>query len=183
MQNNIKGAFGVHIEAFREIWVVEFRFERPPGEQPIPVSLTAQEFSSGRSVRCEGDQLRQTTPPYDLSEKTLFVAYDAPAALGCHLSLGWPLPRHVLDLRGEFRRLTSGLDLPHDRELEDALAHFGLRPEEGLPGLLRAMLPDLDLPRAVQLRGRYAAAVARMEALGPPSTSYSTTGCGTAGSG
>src|SRR5262245_8668708 len=38
---------------------------------------------------------------------------------------------------------------------------------EALNRLLPAMLPELDLPRAV-LRGRYMAAVARMEAAGIP---------------
>ena len=49
--------------------------------------------------------------------ETLFIAYETPAALGCHLALRWPLPGHVLDLHAEFRWLTSGLPGPGDHDL------------------------------------------------------------------
>jgi hypothetical protein len=117
----------------------------------------------------EQEALTRSAPPYPLSPDSLFVAYDAPAALGCHLALGWPLPARVLDLRAEFRCLTAGLEVPKEDDLRAALTHFQL-PGEGLEALLRlleAMLPRLDLPNALQ-RGRYTAAVARMEAVGVP---------------
>src|SRR5205807_333118 len=98
-------------------------------------------------------------------------AYDPPTALGCYLALGWPMPVRILDLHAEFRCLTSGLVPSDDYDLAAALAHFGLSAADsvdGLASLLAAMLPHIDLPRAVRVRGRYAAAVARMEAVGVP---------------
>jgi hypothetical protein len=131
----------------------------------------------------------------------LFVAYYAAAELGCHLALGWPLPRRVLDLFAEFRVRTNGLALPHGAGLLGALLWHGLpalgaaekdamrrltqrggpwSPAErdalldycagdvaALERLLPAMLPEIDLPRAL-LRGRYMRAVARMEHAGVP---------------
>jgi DNA polymerase-1 len=69
--------------------------------------------------------------------------------------------------------LTSGLDGAGEYGLGDALAHFGvadgpvLNVVQALGRLLQAMLPHIDLPRAL-LRGRYTAAVARMEWTGVP---------------
>ena len=53
--------------------------------------------------------------------------------------------------------------------LADALAYFGRQGQgvEALATLLDVLGPDLGLPRAL-LRGRYAAAVARVEAVGIP---------------
>ena len=100
------------------------------------------------------------------SALTSYMSPTTPGRLGCHLALGWPLPSRVLDLHAEFRCLTSGLAILKGRDLAGALAHY--RVEGGdVADLLAAMLPDIDLPRAL-LRGRYAVAVARMEALGVP---------------
>src|SRR5262249_18727375 len=136
------------------------------------------------------------------------VAYYASAEIGCYLALGWPVPRHVLDLCVEFKRLTSGLTVSCGKNLLGALAYYGLdgieavekegmrqlamrggpyTPEEqqalvdycqtyvdALAKLLPRMLPQIippsldaagqrgELGRAL-LRGRYMAAVARME--------------------
>ena len=132
----------------------------------------------------------------------LFVAFYASAELGCHLSLGWPLPARVLDLYAEFRVLTNGRPMPHGNSLLGALTHYGLdaldagekeamrdlairggpftEPEQAalldycqtdadaLARLLPRMLPRIDLPRAVGVRGRYVAAAARMECRGVP---------------
>jgi hypothetical protein len=152
---------------FREIWCVDFDLEQPPGERPRPIGLTAREHRTGRLLRLQQGELRLAAPPYSLGPDALFVVFDAAVALGCHLALGWPMPTRVLDLHAEFRCLTSGLDVPGEHSLADALTHFGVADEPALDALLKAMLPRLDLPRAL-LRGRYMAAVARMEAVGIP---------------
>ena len=56
----------------------------------------------------------------------LFVAYYASAELGCHLSLGWPMPARVLDLYVEFRRHTNGRETPNGAGLIGALSYFAL---------------------------------------------------------
>nr|AHZ45651.1 DNA polymerase I [uncultured bacterium] len=156
------------LDDYREVWLVRFEALRRPGECPTPVCLTARELRGGRLVRLEQGGLGPT-PPYPCGPEALFVAYDAPAALGCQLALGWPMPAQVLDLHAEYRCLTAGALPPGDYDLSAALARLGLDGAgvDGLARLLAAMWPHLDLPRAL-LRGRYTAAVARMEAVGVP---------------
>ena len=65
-------------------------------------------------------------PPYPLDKDSLLVAYYASAEMGCHLSLGWPMPANLLDLYTEFRNHTNGLTKPCGNGLLGALAWFGL---------------------------------------------------------
>lgn len=153
------------LDSFREIWLVKFAFNQTPGHSPAPSFVEAVEYRTGRCLELiPGD-----APPYSLDADILFVTYDAPVALGCHLALGWPLPAHVLDLHAEFRCLRSGLETPGDFGVADALAHFGVEGNgtTALAKLLSAMLPEVSLGHAL-LRGRYTAAIARMEATGVP---------------
>src|SRR6516165_5483616 len=104
---------GQGLDAYREVWLVDFEFSAPPGERPTPVCLVAREFRSGRTLRLWVDDLRgRQMPPYPVGPDVLFVAYLASAELGCHLALGWPLPVRVLDLYAEFRCQTAGLAPP-----------------------------------------------------------------------
>ena len=112
---------------FKEIWFVDFEFSAPPGERQEPVCLVAWELFSGRKLRIwQNDLKRMKVPPYPTDKDTLFVAYYASAEMGCHLSLGWPLPVHVLDLFIEFRNLSNGLTTPCGNGLLGAMAWFGL---------------------------------------------------------
>jgi hypothetical protein len=100
------------------------RNPRNVGNRPQLACLVAHELRSGRRFRLWHDQLG-AEPPYRNDDKTLFIAFYAAAELTCHLSLGWKLPRHVLDLFVEFRRLTnhSGEHQPKAGLLA-ALDHF-----------------------------------------------------------
>jgi hypothetical protein len=185
---------------FREIWAVDFEFGVQLGESPEPVCLVAWELRSGRKERLWRDQFG-LVPPYAITSSSLFVAYYASAEIGCHLALGWPVPKHVLDLFAEFRNHTNGIPTISGAGLLGALAHYGLdgigtvekvemrdlilqggpwsQAEQlaildycesdvaALARLLPAMLPHIDLPRAL-LRGRYMAAAARVERTGVP---------------
>jgi hypothetical protein len=190
------------LDNYREVWLVDFEFQAPPGERPTPVCLVASEFRTGRTLRFWQDVLRERRmPPYPIGPDSLFVAYYASAELGCHLALGWPKPTRILDLYAEFRRKTAGLGSPFGYKILGALAYYGLdamgaeekesmralimrggpwtdaerlaildyceRDVAALDRLLPAMLPDIDLPRAL-LRGRYMAAAARIEWNGTP---------------
>ena len=184
---------------YRQVWLVDFEFSAPDGEQPTPVCLVAREYVSNRLVRLFADEL-QDRPPFPTDENTLFVAYFASAEIACFLALGWELPRRILDLWTEQRVHTNGRP-GVKRGLLDTLEYFGLdsiaavekaelrqlamrggpytsaervalldycqTDVDALAGLLPAMLPGIDLPRAM-LRGRYMAAVARMEFAGIP---------------
>ena len=189
------------LENFDEIWLVDFEF-RPQGgvEGSVPegVCLVAHELRSGRTVRLFKDELGPA-PPYPVDERSLFVAYFASAEIGCHLALGWSVPKRILDLYCEFRNMRNGLgggrgllnaliahgidhiDAVEKTEMRDLVLRGGPWTEKechdildycdsdvrALEKLLPAMLPGIDLPRALY-RGRYMAAVARMEHNGVP---------------
>jgi len=110
---------------FTEIWAVDFEFNSKPGENPEPVCLVAWEQGSGRKVSLWRDQFA-AAPPYPTGPESLFVAYYASAEIGCHLSLGWPLPQRVLDLFTEFRNQTNGVPSSSGSGLLGALAYYGL---------------------------------------------------------
>jgi DNA polymerase-1 len=191
---------GVAALPFREVWLVDFEFCAPAGDNPEPVCLVAWELRSGRRLRLWRDEFG-TAPPYPTGPDVLVVAYYASAEISCHLALGWPVPQRVLDLFTEFRNRTNGVPTGNGAGLLGALAYHGLdgigagEKDEmralvlrggpwsdieraqildycesdvaALARLLPAMLPKIDLPRAL-LRGRYMAAVARMERSGVP---------------
>jgi hypothetical protein len=52
--------------------------------------VVAKEARSGRLVRQWLAEDPPAQPPYDLGERSLFVAYYASAELSCHMSLRYP---------------------------------------------------------------------------------------------
>jgi DNA polymerase-1 len=115
------------LDPFREVWLADFEFRAPAGERPAPICMVAWELRSGRALRLWQDELlARRVAPYPLGPEALFVAYYASAELGCHLTLGWPMPARILDLFAEFRCLTSGLTVPCGNGLLGAMAYFGL---------------------------------------------------------
>jgi DNA polymerase-1 len=182
---------------FREVWCVDFEFRQLPGELPVPICVVATELNSGRWVRLFGDDIPKHAP-YSLGEDSLFVAFSASADLLCHIPLGWELPRHVIDLFAEFRVVTNSVDkldqrasllsalsffhIPHiASEQKDQMRALVERGEAeklsllrycesdvvALPALLRKLF-DRDRFEQALARGRYAKAVACMEANGIP---------------
>lgn len=120
------------LDAYREVWLVDFEFSVPPGERPDPVCLVAREYRTGRTLRLWQDDLRgRRGPPLPIGPDVLFVAFLASAELGCHLALGWPLPARVLDLYVEFRNRANGLSPPNGFGLLGALIWFGLDAMDG----------------------------------------------------
>jgi hypothetical protein len=121
------------LEQFKEIWLHDFEFHAPDGERPLVATLGAKELRSGRVVGLDHRQLGPE-PPYDTGPENIFVSYYSSAEIGCHLSLGWPVPANVLDLFAEFRNLTNHSnpnkkdeDRPRQgRGLLDAMAYHGL---------------------------------------------------------
>jgi DNA polymerase I len=136
--------------------------------------------------------------PFDTGPDSLFIAFYASAELACFLALAWPLPVNIVDLFAEHRVETNGascmgngllgamalrgithMDASNKTEmrlliLERAawtsseqrdIIDYCATDTAALAALLPRML--LDVPRA-RLRGRYTAAVARMEHVGVP---------------
>lgn len=132
----------MRVDAFREIWVVDFEFRAAPGERPDPVCLVANEVNSGKQIRLWENELKNGQCPYSTGPDSLVVAYYASAEMSCHLALGWPLPCHVLDLYAEFRVETNGKVLPVSNGLLGALAHYG---HNGISALEKDAMRDLVL--------------------------------------
>jgi DNA polymerase-1 len=185
--------------SFCSVWLVDFEFHQPDGEQPAPLCLVAKEYFTGEIIHQWAPF--DTMPPYGVRRDSLFVSYYTSAEMGCHIALNWQMPEHVLDLCAEFKLHTCGLPVPNGRGLLGALAYFGLPALESaakdenralamrggpytaveqealldycetdvvaLEHLLPALLPYLDLPRAL-IRGRYMCALAGVEWRGVP---------------
>jgi DNA polymerase-1 len=116
----------VNLSDFEEIVLADFEFNGGDGNRPNVVCLVAYELRSGRRFRLWYDQLGPE-PPYRIDDRTLFVAFYASAELTCHLALGWPMPRHILDLFTEYRTLTNhSNDFQPKAGLLDVLDHFKL---------------------------------------------------------
>ena len=112
---------------FQNIQIVDFEFSTGVGERPTPICMVAYERNTKTISRCWEDQLsRMTAPPYGTGQQTLFVAYYAPAEMGCHRALHWRMPLAIVDLYAEFRMLTNGVSLPFGAGLLGACQYFGI---------------------------------------------------------
>src|SRR5262249_27505841 len=105
------------------IWFWDFEFHQPPGETPSVICMVAFESRRNRWLRLWQDEL--TDCPFDMGDKSLFVSYAASAEMSCHLALGWPTPKHCIDLYPEFKNSINGIG-PKQPNLLFALAHFGI---------------------------------------------------------
>ncbi len=111
---------------FKEIWCVDFEFYAPDGHCPEVICMVAKELRSQKVIRLSESRLHgRRKAPFDVGEAALIVAYYASAEMGCFLSLGWPLPQHVLDLYIEFRILRNGSMAVQSYSLLGALEYFG----------------------------------------------------------
>ena len=115
---------------FKEIWCIDFEFYVPEGERPEVLCMVAMEVNSGRCCRLWIDQLTDM-PPFAIGSDTLVVAYYASAEISCFLSLGWPMPKNLMDLYVEFRCLHNGLSPMSGYGLLGALTTYGIAGIDG----------------------------------------------------
>jgi len=114
-------------DLFDQIWVIDFEFHGGPGELVTPVCMVARELLSGLLMRVwQDDLLKMKDPPFDISQRSLIVAFYAVAECSCFLVLGWPLPKNILDLYTEFRNETNGIVPRKNTGLIKALRYYGL---------------------------------------------------------
>jgi DNA polymerase I len=120
---------------FRRIIVADFEYESAAGELPNVLCMVAHELDEYlqhvrtiRKWRGEFDK----TPPFDIGDDTLFVAYSAWAEMMCFDVLGWQHPVHIFDQHTAYLATTNVL-LPHGDErkrqrkrLPDACRAYGL---------------------------------------------------------
>ena len=185
------------LEAFSNIWVVDFEFRCPDGERPTPHCMVAKSHRTGETKR----MWLHNDKACPFTETDLVVAYYASAEAGCFLALGWDLRLHFLDLFVEFKNHMGGRSAFKGSGLLGACSFFKIQTRtsseskqenrtlaqqsdftesekvqlldycqsdvECTADLLVAMLPTIDLPRAL-LRGRYMKAAAAIERNGIP---------------
>lgn len=107
-----------------KIICVDFEYRAAEGEHPLPLCMVAKSYQDGGmwSEWLEGN--RHQGCPFPLGSDVLYVTFMATAEINCHRVLGWRLPSNVIDLHAEFRRITSGYNLP-EHSLYAALRYFG----------------------------------------------------------
>lgn len=111
---------------FRDINVVDFEYNTAGGRSD-PVCMCVLELRSGRQQTFWREDLRRMrAAPFNTGEDAVMISYVAQAEAGSMLSLGWPLPKNVIDLFAEHRVETNGMRLPFGNGLTGALAHRGL---------------------------------------------------------
>jgi hypothetical protein len=87
---------------YDQLIVLDFEFVSKDGEHPIPVCMGALELRTGKQLVLWKDQFG-STPPFDVSAKTLVIGFSVPAELSCFHALGWQQqPVNVIDLRTEW---------------------------------------------------------------------------------
>jgi DNA polymerase I len=110
---------------FEEVWAHDFEFIALPGERPDVVCLSAFELRTGRTINLWRDELGEQ-PPYRTDDKVAFVNFSGQAEMACHLALGWPIPRNIIDLSAIFRNLANGKPTPEGKGLIGMQRYFGL---------------------------------------------------------
>src|SRR6516162_7823195 len=81
---------------------LDFEFRAPDGERPDPVSLAALELRTGKEFCWRREQLG-STPPFDVSGKSLIFGFAIDAELECFEALQWQPPVNTIDCRIEWK--------------------------------------------------------------------------------
>jgi len=111
---------------FARVILEDFEFISVPGERPDVVCGVFHNLDTGQTARLTRDQLTNQ-PPYDIGPDTLVVSFVANAEMACHLALGWPIPKNILDLSPEFKCHVNGKGISRKNQgLIGALQYFGL---------------------------------------------------------
>ena len=86
------------------------------GDLPVVLCMVAYVLNENlqhvRTIRLWRGEFGPT-PPFDIGDDTLFVAYSAWAELTCFMTLGWKFPTHVFDLHTAYLAASNVL-APHD---------------------------------------------------------------------
>jgi len=112
------------------IWFVDTEFHPKDGIEgnlQEVVCLVAKELFAGETMRLWKSELNELAEaPFPIDESALFVAFFATAELNSFISLGWKLPKNVLDLFVEFRVATNGLNPTHGNGLLGAMLYLDI---------------------------------------------------------
>jgi hypothetical protein len=122
---------------FKQTIVADFEYEVRDGDPPAVLCMVAYVLDENlrhvRTVRLWRDDFG-TSPPFDISSNTLFVAYSAWAEMTCFKVLGWQFPLRIFDLHTAYLAASNVL-LPYERDekrkkprkrLSDACRAYGI---------------------------------------------------------
>jgi len=70
------------VSYFTQIVVYDFEFEAADGGRPYPICMVARELLGTRREWRVWEREFGGLPPFDISENTLFVSYNAAAEIG-----------------------------------------------------------------------------------------------------
>ncbi len=118
-----------YLQPYTRVKVMDFEFQQPPGDMPVPHCCVVRDIISGKTTRhwiARSPDKPAGGCPYSADEETLLVTFYGCAEVQCLIALGWPLPRYHLDLYAEFRHLTNGPKQPEGNSLLAALSFFGI---------------------------------------------------------
>jgi DNA polymerase I len=140
---------------FREVVTADAEYKIEPGGHPFIWCMVFRYWRSRRELRLWRDQLlAMQHPPFDV-ERDLFVAYYAPAEMGCFLELGWTPPKNIVDLFVEHRVLTNGI-LPKPERKKTSSVSGKTQRSIGRDSLLNALairgLGHLDVDSKEEMR-------------------------------
>lgn len=127
-------------------WVVDTEFHAPDGG-PITVHCVCGRNISSGEVRkiWTGDG---KAAPWRWGPRDTMIAHYSPAELVAFLSLGWPLPPHVIDTLPEWR-VATGQRMGHYRLIDVAAAAgvpvMSVEHKEGMRGVaMQPVVPEAD---------------------------------------
>jgi DNA polymerase I len=98
---------------YDHVWCTDFEFSSGDSgsEAPTPICMVTTDALSGGQIRVWFGDAPLPECPITLDSRSLYVSYYAAAETNCHVALGWPTPRAVLDLHAEFRQIFNGRDV------------------------------------------------------------------------
>jgi DNA polymerase I len=108
------------VRHFNTIVVCDFEYEVADGELPNVLSMVAFVLDANLQHVDTIERWRGefgATPPFDIGDDTLFVAYSAWAEMTCFMTLGWSFPKHVFDQHTAYLAASNVL-LPYDPDLD-----------------------------------------------------------------
>jgi hypothetical protein len=114
------------VAPFRQVTVVDYEFWHAPTGKPVVVCVTGWELYSGRRFSLLEEELGPV-PPYGIGPDDVVVFYSGQEAeLPCHLTRGWDLPWHCVDLMPEYRMAINGLGGEKQLKMLDACERLGV---------------------------------------------------------
>jgi hypothetical protein len=95
------------VSYFAQIIICDFEFEAADGGRLNPICMVARELLGAKREWRVWEGEFGALPPFDISENTLFVSYNAAAEMGCFLALCWPMSARGVDCLVEYRVLIN----------------------------------------------------------------------------